>query len=39
MTVIAPILIGVVYVLLNSLIREPQRRQFNAIMVAGAGAA
>jgi Family of unknown function (DUF6010) len=39
MTVIAPILIGVVYVLLNSLIREPQRRRFNAIMVAGAGAA
>jgi hypothetical protein len=39
MRVIAPILIGVAYVLLNSLIREPQRRRFNAIMVAGAGAA
>lgn len=39
MRVIAPILIGVLYVLLISLIREPQRRRFNAIMVAGAGAA
>jgi hypothetical protein len=39
MTVVAPILIGVVYVCLASLIREPHRRRFNAIMVAGAGAA
>jgi hypothetical protein len=31
--------IGVLYVLLMSLIREPHRRRFNAIMVAGAGAA
>ncbi|MFD3308803.1 DUF6010 family protein [Streptomyces sp. NPDC058656] len=34
-----PIVIGVVYALLMSLIREPHRRRFNAIMVAGAGAA
>ncbi|MGR3931763.1 DUF6010 family protein [Streptomyces sp. BRA346] len=33
------ILVGVVYALLMSLIREPHRRRFNAIMVAGAGAA
>jgi Family of unknown function (DUF6010) len=39
MTVVAPILIGVLYVLVNSLIHEPHRRRFNAVMVAGAGAA
>ncbi|MFD6994381.1 DUF6010 family protein [Streptomyces sp. NPDC059943] len=39
MIIIAPILIGIVYVTLMSLIREPHRRRFNAIMVAGAGAA
>jgi hypothetical protein len=39
MTVVAPVLIGVLYVLVNSLIPEPHRRRFNAIMVAGAGAA
>ncbi|WP_236790607.1 DUF6010 family protein [Amycolatopsis sp. GM8] len=39
MTIVAPILIGVLYVFLNSFIREPHRRRFNAIMVAGAGAA
>ena len=38
-TYFSPILVGVVYVLLMSLIREPHRRRFNAIMVAGAGAA
>ncbi len=38
-TVVAPILIGVLYVAANSLIHEPHRRRFNAIMVAGAGAA
>jgi Family of unknown function (DUF6010) len=36
---IAPILIGLIYIMLNSLIQEPARRKFNAIMVAGAGAA
>ncbi|WP_225730564.1 MULTISPECIES: DUF6010 family protein [unclassified Nocardia] len=37
--VVAPLLIGAVYALLMSLIREPHRRTFNAIMIAGAGAA
>jgi hypothetical protein len=39
MLVVAPVLIGVLYALLMSLLREPMRRRFNAIMVAGAGAA
>lgn len=39
MSVVIPLLIGVVYVLLNSLIPDPHRRPFNAVMVAGAGAA
>jgi hypothetical protein len=39
MTVVAPILIGLAYVFLMSLVREPHRRHLNAIMVAGAGAA
>ncbi|MBW4720482.1 DUF6010 family protein [Saccharothrix obliqua] len=39
MTVLAPILIGLAYVLISSFIREPNRRRFNAVMVAGAGAA
>ncbi|UQT61906.1 DUF6010 family protein [Streptomyces durmitorensis] len=39
MTYVAPVLIGVLYALVMSLIREPNRRRFNAIMVAGAGAA
>jgi hypothetical protein len=39
MTVVAPILIGLAYVALNSFVREPHRRRFNAIMLAGAGAA
>lgn len=39
MTYVAPILIGVLYALVMSLVREPNRRRFNAIMVAGAGAA
>lgn len=38
-TVVPPVLIGVLYVVVMSLIREPHRRRFNAIMVAGAGAA
>ncbi len=39
MMIIAPMLIGLGYVVLMSLIHEPARRRFNAIMVAGAGAA
>src|SRR5919206_2383540 len=36
---ITPIGIGIVYALLMSVIREPHRRRFNAVMIAGAGAA
>ncbi|WP_250550604.1 DUF6010 family protein [Pseudonocardia sp. H11422] len=36
---IAPILIGLAYVALNSLVRVEHRRPLNAVMVAGAGAA
>ena len=36
---IAPILFPVVYIALSSLIQEPNRRHFNAIMIGGAGAA
>jgi hypothetical protein len=39
MLIVAPVIVGVVYVFLVSLFREPARRRFNAIMVAGAGAA
>jgi hypothetical protein len=39
MTYLSPVLVGIVYALSMSLIREPHRRHFNAIMVAGAGAA
>ncbi|MDA0564110.1 DUF6010 family protein [Streptomonospora sp. S1-112] len=39
LTVVAPILIGLAYAALNSLIAEPHRRRFNAVFVAGAGAA
>ena len=39
MTVLVPLLVGVLYVCVSSLIREPHRRRFNAIMLAGAGAA
>jgi hypothetical protein len=39
MTVVVPLLIGVLYVCVSSLIHEPHRRRFNAIMLAGAGAA
>ncbi|ALC20078.1 DUF6010 family protein [Streptomyces pristinaespiralis] len=39
MTYLTPILVGVLYAAAMSLIREPHRRRFNAIMVAGAGAA
>ena len=39
MNVVAPILIGLAYVALVSLVPEPGRRTFNALFVAGAGAA
>ena len=37
--VIGPILIGLLFVTVTSLFREPNRKQFMAIMLAGAGAA
>jgi len=37
--VIAPIIVAVIYISAVSLFKEPQRRNFNAIMIAGAGAA
>lgn len=36
---VAPVVVALVFIALVSLIREPHRREFNAIMVAGAGAA
>ncbi|MEU6393688.1 DUF6010 family protein [Streptomyces sp. NPDC046939] len=39
MNLVAPVIIGIVYCLLMSLIDEPHRRRFNAVMVGGAGAA
>jgi hypothetical protein len=39
MTIIVPISIGICYVLINSFLPDRHRRPFNAIMVAGAGAA
>ncbi|WP_214402143.1 DUF6010 family protein [Pseudonocardia lacus] len=39
MTVLVPLLIGVLYCVLASLPPEPQRRRLNAVVVAGAGAA
>jgi len=35
----APVLVGLSYIAACSLFREPNRRNFNAIMIAGAGAA
>ena len=37
--VVAPILVAILFIELSSLIREPARRNFMAIMLAGAGAA
>ena len=37
--IIVAILIGLAYITLVSLFKEPNRQKFNAIMVAGAGAA
>ncbi|MGV9244184.1 DUF6010 family protein [Streptomyces sp. NPDC003710] len=38
MQYVTPVVIGVLYALLNSVLREPHRRRFNALMIAGAGA-
>src|SRR5215470_18280487 len=39
MNVIGPLIVGSLYVFLCSFFKEPSRRNFNAIMIAGAGAA
>ncbi|SCG35531.1 DUF6010 family protein [Micromonospora inositola] len=39
MTILVPLLIGLLYVCLNASIPERHRRTFNAVMVGGAGAA
>jgi len=39
MMVVGPVVIGVLYILACSFFKEPNRRNFNAIMIAGAGAA
>jgi hypothetical protein len=36
---ISPVVVALVYIFCRSRIREPSRRNFNAIMIAGAGAA
>lgn len=39
LSLISPVVVALVYILGCSRIREPSRRHFNAIMIAGAGAA
>jgi hypothetical protein len=39
MDLVGPILIGLLYIFACSFFKEPNRRNFNAIMIAGAGAA
>ncbi len=36
---IAPVIVAILFILASSLLREPNRRDFMAIMIAGAGAA
>lgn len=36
---VAALLVAVIYIAINTRIREPARQQFNAVMIAGAGAA
>ena len=36
---LAPIMVGVLFICASSLLNEPHRRNFNAIMIGGAGAA
>lgn len=38
-SLVAPVVVAGVYIALCSLLKEPARRQFNAVMIAGAGAA
>ncbi|GAA3245723.1 hypothetical protein GCM10020256_72840 [Streptomyces thermocoprophilus] len=39
MPYVVPVVIGIVYALLMSLVREPHRRRLDAVPVGGAGAA
>jgi hypothetical protein len=39
MDLMAPVLVAIIYICACSLFREPNPRQSNAIMIAGAGAA
>jgi Family of unknown function (DUF6010) len=39
MDVLGPVVVALIYISLCSLFREPNRRNFNAVFVAGAGAA
>jgi hypothetical protein len=36
---VAPVIVAIIFIALCSLLKEPTRRQFSAILVAGAGAA
>jgi hypothetical protein len=38
MDVLGPVIVALVYIALSSLFKEPNRRSFNAIFIAGAGA-
>ena len=39
MNIVGPLLVAVLYIVACSFFKEPNRRNFNAIMIAGAGAA
>ena len=39
MSLLGPIIVALVYISLCSLFKEPNRQNFNAIMIAGTGAA
>lgn len=39
MDVVGPVMVALVYISLSSLLKEPNRRNFNAVFIAGAGAA
>ncbi|WP_237331236.1 DUF6010 family protein [Streptomyces mexicanus] len=39
MNLVSPVIVGIIYCLLMSLLKEPHRRRLNALMVGGAGAA
>ena len=37
--IVAPVVVATLFIIATSAFKEPQRRHFNAIMIAGAGAA